>query len=173
MNFHCNFRNLVFIIFALALVCGCATRASLTVFSLPEGAAIIENDTGKSVGSTPVTVFYDPAVLLQHRDDKECFVVKGFEARWVSGAVDSIEVVRLCGSDSGDYKITFYRDPDYPDLEKDIKFSLKLQAQRSQQQQDKADKDSVAAKLHSAQTTEKSAACCQTRASRSAAGSCR
>ena len=62
-----------------------------------------------------------------HKDVQGCYVVKGVEARWVSGARAMTDPVRLCGSATGSYTITLNRDASYPDLEKDLQFALQIQ----------------------------------------------
>jgi hypothetical protein len=90
---------------------GCATQASLVVGSEPEGAYISEIDTGTSLGMAPVVARYDAEALGKAKSPEGCFLVKGFEARWVSGAVSTSEpVVKLCGSNVGTYEITINRD---------------------------------------------------------------
>jgi len=69
---------------ALAMA-GCATRATLTVFSQPEGAYLTEKGTGKVYGVAPVAVVYDANALASYKRADGCYLVKGFEARWVSG----------------------------------------------------------------------------------------
>jgi hypothetical protein len=70
--------------------------------------------------------------LQNHKDAQGCYVVKGVEAHWVSGAQAVTDPVRLCGSATGSYTITLNRDASYPDLEKDLQFALQLQAIQAQ-----------------------------------------
>jgi hypothetical protein len=148
VSFRCP--RLAFLALIAVLASGCATQASLTVRSQPEGAFITEKGSGKSYGIAPVTVFYDGATLLRHKGADGCYLVKGFEARWVSGTKASLELIRLCGSSVGDYNISFSRDPAQPGLDKDLQFALQLQALRAQQQQAKAAQDAATAALFSA-----------------------
>lgn len=138
---------------ASILFAGCATKATLSVYSQPEGAYITEVETGKSFGMAPVAVVYDPASLNLHKNPEGCFLVKGFEARWVSGAITTISPIKLCGSSVGNYNISLNRDSSYPNLEKDLQFAIQLQTLRAQQQQAQAAKDSAAAALWSAWST--------------------
>ncbi|MEK6212333.1 MAG: hypothetical protein AABM64_18575 [Pseudomonadota bacterium] len=142
--------RLAFLAMIAVLTSGCATQASLTVMSQPEGAFITEKGSGTSYGTAPVTVFYDGATLLRHKNADGCYLVKGFEARWVSGTTASLDFVRLCASNVGDYNISFSRDPAQPSLDKDLQFALQLQALRAQQQQAKAAQDAASAALFSA-----------------------
>jgi hypothetical protein len=147
------FRRLSLLAATIVVANGCATQASLTVLSQPEGAFITERGTGKSYGTTPVVLYYDGIELLKYKDSGGCYLVKGLDARWVSGASASLESIRLCGSNLGDYNISFNRDPTQPDLERDLEFALKVQALRTQQQQAKAAQDAAAATLFSAWAT--------------------
>lgn len=141
-------RLIVLLIFAV-LFSGCATQSSLSIYSQPEGAYITEVETGKSFGMAPVAVTYDSALLTKHRNAEGCILVKGFEARWVSGAVSIINPIKLCGSNVGSYNISLNRDSLHPGLEKDLQFVIQLQSLRAQQQQAQAAKDSAAAALWS------------------------
>jgi len=143
------YRSFVLIV-VIAIFTGCATQASLTVLSQPEGAYITEVETGKSFGMAPIVVVYAPAALSQHKNPEGCYMVKGFEARWVSGAVSTIKPIKLCGSSVGRYNISLNRDPSHPGLEKDLQFVLQLQTMRAQQQQAQAAKNAAAAALWSA-----------------------
>ncbi len=135
---------------AVAIASGCATQASLTVTSQPEGAFITEKGSGKSYGTAPVVVVYDTDTLKAYRGSDGCYRVKGFTARWVSGTTASLELVRLCGKTTGVYTITFGRDPSQPGFDKDMEFALRLQAVRAQRQQAQAAQDATAAALFSA-----------------------
>jgi len=142
--------KIIGILVASILFTGCATQATLSIYSQPEGAYITEVETGKSFGMAPVAVVYDPASLNLHKNAEGCFMVKGFEARWVSGAASTINPIKLCGSNIGDYNIILNRDSSHPNLEKDLQFAIQLQALRAQQQQAQAAKGSAAAALWSA-----------------------
>lgn len=125
-------------------------QASLTLMSQPEGAFITEKGTGKSYGIAPVTVYYDSSMLLQHTDTDGCFLVNGFEARWVSGTTASLELIRLCGSNYGKFEIQFNRDTTQPYFEKDMHFAIQIQALRAQQKQADAAKKAADAAFISA-----------------------
>ena len=118
-------------------------RRRLQCSRSPRGAYLTEKGTGKVFGVAPQTVLYDASMLANHKGADDCFRVKGFDARWVSGAVAGLEVVRLCGGPSGTWNITFTRDPNLPDLDKDLQFALQLQATRAQQQQARAAQDAA------------------------------
>ena len=121
------------ILSALALAsCGTATHATLAVYSQPPGAYLTEVGTGRVLGLAPAASYYEGQVLQQYKDGQGCYIVKGVEARWVSGARAMTDPVRLCGSATGSYNITLNRDASSPDLEKDLQFALQLQAIQAQ-----------------------------------------
>jgi len=121
----------------------CATQANLTIYSQPDGAYITEAGTGTAHGIAPVTVYYNAASLAQFRAPDGCYIVGGFEARWVSGVTAALETIRLCGGTTGNYTISVARDPAQPNLEKDLQFALQVQTTRAQQQQAQASEDSA------------------------------
>lgn len=145
----CNGREIrvrtLAIICAVLVMSGCATQASLTILSQPEGAYLTEKGSGKVFGVAPVVVAYDANALANHKRADGCYLVQGFEARWVSGATASVDHMTLCGSSTGAYTITFSRAPNYPDLQRDLQFALQIQAIRAQQQQARAAQDAAAA----------------------------
>ncbi len=115
---------------------GCATQTVLTVYSQPAGAYVSEIGTSAAFGIAPTTVVYSSNQLKQNgRDPTGCYVLRGLQAKWVSGATASIEPVQVCGSSTGNYHITLVRDQSSPDLEKDLHFALQVEATRAQQQQ--------------------------------------
>lgn len=135
-----------------ALLSGCATRATLTINSQPEGAFIREIGTGLTLGTAPANIYYEPSVLNRHRDYGGCFKVKGIEATWPSGAVSRLDPIRLCGEDTGRYTITLNRDPALPGLDVDLNYSLRLQSTRAAQQAaDAASTAAAAAALSASQ----------------------
>jgi hypothetical protein len=144
------------------LFAGCATQATLTISSTPDGAYITENGSGKAYGVTPVTVYYDSAKLINFKGQDGCFRVRGFEARWVSGTTARLQTVRLCGSKTGGYTITFSRDTSAPGFAQDMQFSLQLQQLRAQQQQARAAQEAAAAALFQALSPQKTTFFCTT-----------
>ena len=117
------------------LFSGCATHnASLGVYSQPEGAFISKAVSGEPLGIAPITLEYDPASLNSFKDAECCFMVRGFEARWVSGATTRLNPIRLCGTETGSYTINLDRNMAYPRLEKDLQFVIQLRMVRAQQQ---------------------------------------
>jgi hypothetical protein len=116
---------------------GCASQATLTVYTYPQGGYISQVD-GVVFGTSPATVVYRPEDLKEHVDDRGCFVVRGVQSKWVSGATSQLSPVTLCGAPNGSYQITLTRSPDAPGLEQDLQFAMQLGnslAQRAAQQQ--------------------------------------
>lgn len=143
-------RNITFLILAICLT-GCATHSTLTVYSQPSGAYITESSTGKAYGIAPITVKYDAKAMNSYKDASGCFVVKGFEAKWVSGATTSSQpTIKLCGSNTGAYTYQLTRDKNAPDLDRDLDFALRQSAVRAQQAQAQAVQDSAAIQAWSA-----------------------
>ena len=142
-----NFISLA-LIFILS---GCASQSSLTVISQPSGAYITETETGKTHGTAPIVVYYDSKAMSQYKDASGCFLVKGFDARWVSGATaTSPPSIRLCGSSSGAYTYQFSRDSYAPGLDKDLDFAMRQDSVRAQQQQSQAIQNAAAIQAWSA-----------------------
>jgi hypothetical protein len=139
--------RIIAIIIISILFAGCATKASLSISSQPEGAYITEVDTGKPFGMTPISLVYNPDALTQHKNAEGCYLVNGFEARWVSGAMTKISQIKLCGSNYGTYNITFNRNSSQPGLDKDMQFAVQLQMLRAQQRQAQAAEGSATAAL--------------------------
>jgi hypothetical protein len=137
--------GLAFACVCVFLAAGCANQASLSIYSTPEGAYITETGSGKAAGIAPVTVHYDRAALKARTGPDGCRYVHGFVAHWVSGVTATLPRVHLCGSDTGDYRITFTRDPSALGLDKDMQFALQRQQLRAQQQQAQATEDAAAA----------------------------
>ena len=82
-------------LFALVLastIVGCSTPGvRLTVTSEPDGAYITSG--GPVSGIVPVVAFWEMQSLEKSsRDEKGCFQLKGFTARWASGAVTEVPV---------------------------------------------------------------------------------
>ncbi len=72
------------------------------------------------------------------RDENGCFQLKGFTARWASGAVTEVPVILVCGETDGDYNFVMSRDMNHPNFEKDLQFAIQVQAVRAQNAQAEA-----------------------------------
>ncbi len=128
----------------LLFLTGCATHSTLTVSSQPSGAYITEIASGKAYGLTPFVVKYDAKAMTGYKDATGCYLVRGFDAKWISGAsATSGQTIRLCGGNTGAYTYQFSRDTNTPGLEKDIDFAMKQSAIRAQQQQAQAAQDAA------------------------------
>lgn len=135
-------------LFALLLVVtitGCATPGiSLTVTSSPDGAYITSG--GAVSGIVPVEAFWDKQQLERSsRDANGCFLLGGFTARWASGAVTEVPVLRHCGKTNGHYNFVMPRNMNSPGLDQDLQFSLQVQAIRAQNAQAAAAQSAAAA----------------------------
>jgi len=118
----------VIILFGLT---SCASNIGLTYKTQPLGAMVSFID-GRQIGETPAKLYYK-------WDEKYvrngCLHIKGFTAKWVSGAqATSPETLRVCNS-SGDFEYTLARPTDAPGLEKDMNYAMQTQQLRLQQQQ--------------------------------------
>jgi hypothetical protein len=131
-------KNIIFVF--LLFVVGCSANPTLTIVSQPEGAFITEKDTGNSYGLAPVTIFYDGNALSNFKTPEDCYLVKGFSAKWASGATSEINPIKLCGN-LKKYYITLNRDPAHPDLEKDMQAARQSQALQIQKDSVNAAKD--------------------------------
>lgn len=146
-----EFMNKITSLVLVATLSGCASQSTLTVVSQPAGAYITETETGKAIGTAPTVVYYDSKALTQYKDSSGCFLVKGFNAQWVSGATaTSPSLIRLCGSTSGAYTYQFSRDSNAPGLEKDLDFAMRQDSVRAQQQQSQAIQNAAAIQAWSA-----------------------
>lgn len=135
--------KLIFIAVVLFLS-GCATHSTLTVSSQPSGAYITEIGSGKAYGVTPIVVKYDSKAISGYKDATGCYLVRGFDAKWISGAsATSGQSIRLCGSNISAYTYHFNRNTNAPGLDKDIDFAMKQSALRAQQQQAQAAQDAA------------------------------
>lgn len=135
--------NKLFVFVLASTIVGCSTPGvRLTVTSEPDGAYIT---------SVPVVAFWEMQSLEKSsRDEKGCFQLKGFTARWASGAVTEVPVVRVCGESDGDYNFVMSRDMNHPNLGKDLQFALQVQAVRAKNAQAEASQAAAFAAMWSA-----------------------
>ncbi len=139
-----------FLVILLLSLSGCATQSTLQIYSQPIGAYITEVGTSTTLGISPTAAYYNASDLHQNKQPDGCYLVKGYTARWVSGATSTMNPIRICGSSTGTYNITLNRDSEYPDLEKDLNFALQVQNMLAQQRQAQAAQDAAFAQLWSA-----------------------
>lgn len=119
---------------ALLALVGCANQARLKVTTEPIGGYITEVGTGRTYGTAPVHVNYDAVTLQSFTDSSGCFVVKGMESRWVSGAVTRMDPIRLCGSATDFYEVKLMRNAAQPGLDQDLAFALQIRSAAAQKQ---------------------------------------
>jgi hypothetical protein len=132
---------------ALLALSGCALQATLQVDTNPTGGYISEVDTGFVPGIAPVSIYYEPSSLTL-RDAKGCYLVRGMNVRWVSGATASVNPISLCGSAYDNYNITINRPANAPDLDKDLQFAVQVQNMLSQQAQAEAARQATALQIY-------------------------
>ena len=138
----------LFAITLVATVMGCATPGiTITVTSSPDGAYVTSVNKVIS-GIVPVVGFWEKQSLK--RDEKGCFKLQGFTARWASGAVTEVPVLEVCGESDGYYTFNMARDMNVPDFDKDLQFALQVQAVRAQNAQAAASQSAALAALWSA-----------------------
>lgn len=123
-----------------AVLGGCATQATLTVYTVPAGGTVVQSQNGATIGIAPAVLSYPAAGMRQYKDASGCFLVGGVESRWVSGAVSkSASPIQLCGgTETGAYQITLVRDGSYPGIEKDNDYAVQLGKFQIQQQRAQA-----------------------------------
>jgi hypothetical protein len=131
-----------FVLFGSLL--GCASKQTLTLYSQPSGAYITELGTGTVYGIAPVVVQYDSKTLSASKDASGCSLVRGFEAKWVSGATTSSPSIRLCTNSNNAFNYQLSRDANAPGLEADLDFAMRQGALRAQQQQAEAIQNAAA-----------------------------
>ena len=132
------------------IITGCATQAQLNINSQPMGAYITELTTETSFGIAPTSSLYSAKALELNVNTDGCYYVRGFRAKWVSGATATTKVkVRLCGSSTGSYNVTINRHSDDPDLDKDLNFAIKVKNTLAQQQQAIAAQNAALAQMWS------------------------
>ena len=133
-------KHMYFLMLATALV-GCSTNATLTVDSYPKGATIKEQGGSNFIQRAPAVANYPKSLLINHKDGKGCYLVKGFNATWPSGVSASTpNPLKMCGSPTGSYTYLIKR----PDIEEgyqdDILFGLEVERMLNQRN---AHKDAV------------------------------
>jgi len=156
-------RNKLFVLVLASTIVGCSTPGvRLTVTSEPDGAYITSGGPVSEI--VPVVAFWEMRSLEKtSRDEKGCFQLKGFTARWASGGITEVPVVRVCGEADGDYNFMISRDMNHPNLEKDLQFALQVQAVKAQNAHAEASRAAAFAAMWSAakvgQTTQKPVYC--------------
>ena len=126
----CNSRRSCFALLGLGSLAACAMATpgnpSLSIRTSPEYATISPLGGGWRSDS-PATVY-----LVKPVRDAEsgCFIVGGFSATWLSGAVGSTPPrVSLCGGHVS-YELVIQRPSDAPGLDYDLAFAMQQAAQQ-------------------------------------------
>lgn len=125
------------LLFALGILFleGCATQARLAIYSDPPGAEVTELGSSTDFGRAPIIVAYDKRALLNGaRTANGCYLVKGFEAEWPSGARTQYGPVSICGNATGSYSITIVRKSSDPDSSVDLDYARRFEESQRQQQ---------------------------------------
>lgn len=128
----------VLILGILPYLMGCATQARLQINSDPPGAAISQEGDASVTVQAPMVAYYNKGVLLNsYKDAGGCYVVRGFEARWPSGAKAQSGPIRICGKATGNYEFTISRNSSDPNINQDYDYAQQL-AERQRQQREAA-----------------------------------
>ncbi|QFY43547.1 hypothetical protein F6R98_13730 [Candidatus Methylospira mobilis] len=141
MQTQFRFYTAASILLLYTVLSGCSSnKTSLVIKSEPDGAYISQTETGAGLGVAPVTLDFDKAELVNKTNrDKErtgCFRVKGYSARWMSGATaSSAPAIRLCNPVGKNFTVTLQRNANAPGLEKDLEFAKQDKDSQTQQQQ--------------------------------------
>ena len=109
-------------------VMGCSSNTMLTVHSEPEGAELTTRRHRCSVGESarPALVF-SSSDLENALQSNDCYLVRGIEAIWQSGATLSMwRPFELCGSAQRNFEIVLQRPAAAPDLEQDIEYAKSM-----------------------------------------------
>lgn len=110
-------RNLAVIGVTLALsACG-STGKSLTISTIPQGATVIEQGTGKRFVA-PATIHYD--MDKRFIDHEGCLRINSYAAHWASGAIlyPETQLWRLCPG--GPSHVMSLQRPSAPRIEVDL-----------------------------------------------------
>jgi hypothetical protein len=97
---------------------GCAVPTPLaptvTIYTSPSAATVGQIDGSGGNAKSPATFTY------QRPSVDKCFIIKGFTARWISGAkANTAPTLQLCGA-SATYNVTIDRPADVAGAEYDI-----------------------------------------------------
>lgn len=107
--------------------CGAAQTVRLTLNSVPEGAAIIQN--GSVIGVTPTFVQYNSAAAAVLKSG-QCFTAAPMTARWTSGATSDLSAT-LCPQNGYSQQYTFLRPADVAGADVDAQIATANQMARA------------------------------------------
>ena len=106
------------------LMLGCSSNSMLTVHSEPEGAKLSAAGSGVSLGRAPAVLVFASDDLENARQANGCYLVRGIEATWPSGAALATETIELCGGgDHRNFEVVLQRPTGAPYLEKDVDYA--------------------------------------------------
>ena len=100
----------------------------LTVHSEPEGAALTAAGSGASLGRAPAVLVFASDDLENARQANGCYLVRGIEATWPSGAAVATETIELCGGDQQNFEVVLQRPTAAPNLEQDVDYARAMRA---------------------------------------------
>ena len=121
-------KNVIVLIIVFVLS-GCASQVTVTVYSDPPGAAVIQY--GQLLGYTPMYLYYPKSVFKQNVYG--CGQTLPLTIKWATG-VERTETMTLCKNVGAYQQISFLR-PDEPGRLEDVEFGIAMQRQALQRQQ--------------------------------------
>ena len=110
------------------LMLGCSSNSMLTVHSEPEGAALTAAGSGASLGRAPAVLVFASDDLENARQANGCYLVRGIEATWPSGAALTTKTIELCGDDQRNFEVVLQRPTAAPNLEQDVDYARAMRA---------------------------------------------
>ena len=110
------------------IMLGCASNGMLTVHSEPEGAELKAAGSSVSLGRAPAVLVFASDDLEKARQSNGCYLVRGIEATWTSGAALSTETMELCGDDQRNFEVVLRRPTAAPNLEQDVDYARAIRA---------------------------------------------
>ena len=111
------------------IMLGCSSNSMLTVHSEPEGAALTAAGSGASLGRAPAVLVFASDDLENARQANGCYLVRGIEATWPSGAALATGTIELCGSgDQRNFELVLQRPTAAPNLEQDVDYARAMRA---------------------------------------------
>ena len=110
------------------LMLGCSSNSMLTVHSEPEGAALTAAGSGVFLGRAPAVLVFASDDLENARQANGCYLVRGIEATWPSGAAVATETIELCGGDQQNFEVVLQRPTAAPNLEQDVDYARAMRA---------------------------------------------
>ena len=110
----------------LLLVVACSSTSTLMVQSFPLGARLATVGSDQDLGRAPVLLTFDNKQLNATRTADGCFLVRGLQAEWESGAVTTVDPVALCDPSSHHFEVTLHRPDDVLGEQQDLDFAKNM-----------------------------------------------